>query len=82
MSRADRWQVGGGDDDDKRHQGTAGKNRTGQCARTPKSSMSKHKTFIVGNKSARTGKATHVQAWPGHEHSRRLRLPDFKTGGT
>ena len=27
-------------------------------------------------------KATPLQAWTGHENSRRLRLPDFKTVGT
>jgi len=50
-------------------------------AQTPKSSMLKYKTFIVGYSSACKGKATPVQAWPGHEHSRRLRLPHFKTVG-
>jgi len=28
------------------------------------------------------GKAISLQAWTGPEGSRRLRLPDFKTGGT
>jgi hypothetical protein len=28
------------------------------------------------------GKAIPLQAWTGHEGSRRLRLPDFKTFGT
>jgi len=28
------------------------------------------------------GKAIPLQAWTGHEGSRRLRLPDFKTVGT
>jgi len=28
------------------------------------------------------GKATTVQVWKGHEASRRLRRPDFKTIGT
>ena len=28
------------------------------------------------------GKAIPSQAWTGHEGSRRLRLPDFKTVGT
>jgi len=81
MSRADREQVGD-DDDDERHHGTTGKSHTGLCAQTPKSSMEKHKTFIVGNSSACEGKATPVQAWPCHDHSRGLRLPDFKTVGT
>jgi hypothetical protein len=28
------------------------------------------------------GKAIPLQAWAGHEGSRRVRLPDFKTVGT
>jgi len=40
--------------------------------------------MVAETKNAHKGKykAILLQAWTGHESSRRLRLPDFKTIGT
>jgi len=41
-----------------------------------------HFELIILRHKGKYGKSIPLQAWTGPEGSRRMRLPDFKTGGT